>query len=52
MDLIENLKKGSQSFQSLGMDQGYCGAPAEGTAEEGHQTYEVMAEMVVEECRA
>jgi creatinine amidohydrolase len=30
------------------MDQAYCGAPAEATAEEGRETFETLSEMLVE----
>ena len=36
---------------AMGMDQAYCGSPAEATAEEGEQTFEVLAEMLVEQIR-
>jgi creatinine amidohydrolase len=32
----------------MGMDQAYCGSPAEATAEEGEQTFEVLSELLVE----
>jgi creatinine amidohydrolase len=32
----------------MGMDHAYAGAPAEATAEEGEQTFEALADMLVE----
>jgi creatinine amidohydrolase len=32
----------------MGLDQAYAGSPAEATAEEGEETYGVLAEMLVE----
>jgi len=32
----------------MGMDQAYCGSPAEASAEEGRQTFETLTEMLVE----
>ena len=32
----------------MGMDEAYCGSPAEATAEEGEQTYETLTELLVE----
>jgi creatinine amidohydrolase len=35
----------------MGLSQAYCGAPAEATAEEGEQTFRVLADLVEEAVR-
>jgi creatinine amidohydrolase len=32
----------------MGMDEAYCGAPAESSAEEGRKSYDTLTEMLVE----
>jgi creatinine amidohydrolase len=32
----------------MGMDEAYCGAPAESSAEEGRETFETLTDMLVE----
>jgi creatinine amidohydrolase len=48
LDMPAAIRAGQTSFVAMGMDQAYCGSPAEATAEEGEQTFEVLAEMLVE----
>lgn len=50
VNLAEKMRAGPVPFRSLGMDQAYCGAPAEASAEEGHATYDVLAAVLLEEC--
>jgi creatinine amidohydrolase len=48
IDMPAAIRAGQTSFVAMGMDQAYAGAPAEATAEEGEQTFDVLAEMLVE----
>jgi creatinine amidohydrolase len=48
IDMPAAIRSGQTSFVAMGMDQAYAGAPAEATAEEGEQTFEALAEMLVE----
>lgn len=48
IDMPAAIRAGQTSFVAMGMDQAYAGAPAEATAEEGGETYGVLAEMLVE----
>ena len=42
------IAAGQTDFIAMGMDEAYCGSPAEATAEEGEQTYETLTELLVE----
>jgi creatinine amidohydrolase len=48
IDMVAAIRSGQRSFVAMGMDQAYAGAPAEATAEEGEQTFEALADMLVE----
>jgi creatinine amidohydrolase len=48
IDMPAAIRAGQTSFVAMGMDQAYAGAPAEATAEEGDQTFEALAAMLVE----
>jgi creatinine amidohydrolase len=48
VDMPTAIRSGRTSFVAMGMDQAYAGAPAEATAEEGEQTFEALADMLVE----
>jgi creatinine amidohydrolase len=48
IDMPAGIRAGQTSFVAMGMDQAYAGAPAEATAEEGEQTFEALADMLVE----
>jgi creatinine amidohydrolase len=48
IDMPAAIRSGKTSFVAMGMDQAYAGAPAEASAEEGEQTFEALAEMLVE----
>jgi creatinine amidohydrolase len=48
VDMAGEIAAGKTDFLALGMDRAYCGSPAEATAEEGEQTFETLAEMLVE----
>jgi creatinine amidohydrolase len=46
--LHEHIAQGARSFAECGLDQAYCGAPAQASAAEGHATYDELAAIVVE----
>jgi creatinine amidohydrolase len=48
IDMVTAIRSGQRSFVAMGMDQAYAGAPAAATAEEGEQTFDVLADMLVE----
>jgi creatinine amidohydrolase len=48
VDMPTAIRSGQTSFVAMGMDHAYAGAPAEATAEEGEQTFEALAGMLVE----
>lgn len=49
VSLVDAIRAGRRSFREAGLDRAYCGDPAAATAEEGHATCEIMAEIVAEE---
>jgi creatinine amidohydrolase len=46
--LHEHIARGATGFLDCGLDQAYCGDPAHASAQEGHETYEALAQMVVD----
>jgi creatinine amidohydrolase len=48
VDMPAAIAGGRTDFVSMGMEQAYCGAPSEATAEEGERTYAVLGEMLIE----
>ena len=46
--LVEAIHEGHTTFLEAGLDQAYCGDPASASAEEGEETYEVLASIVAE----
>jgi creatinine amidohydrolase len=48
VDMPTAIRSGQTSFVAMGMDHAYAGAPAEATAGEGEQTFEALADMLVE----
>jgi creatinine amidohydrolase len=48
VDMPGAIAAGQTDFLAMGMDQAYCGAPAEASADEGRETFETLAEMLVE----
>jgi creatinine amidohydrolase len=40
--------EGRADFLAMGMEQAYCGSPAEASAAEGDQTFETLTDMLVE----
>ena len=49
--LVEKMLGGARSFQEIGADEAYCGAPAEASAEEGHELIERLSGMITESVR-
>jgi creatinine amidohydrolase len=48
IDMPASIAEGRTDFVAMGMDQAYCGAPAEATSEEGERTLETLTEMLIE----
>jgi creatinine amidohydrolase len=48
VDMPAAIATGQTDFIAMGMEQAYSGSPAEATAEEGRETFETLAEMLVE----
>ena len=48
VNMAREIAEGTSEFRAMGLVQAYCGAPAEASAEEGEQSYAVLAEMVAE----
>ena len=48
VDMPGAIAEGRNDFLAMGMDEAYCGSPAEASAEEGGQTFEILADMLVE----
>lgn len=47
VDMPAAIGAGQTDFVTMGMDQAYCGSPAEASAEEGRQTFETLTAMLV-----
>jgi creatinine amidohydrolase len=50
VDMAAEIRAGRADFEEMGLPEAYCGAPAEGTAEEGERTYAELAAILVERC--
>ena len=48
VDMPAAIRAGQTDFVAMGMDEAYCGSPAEASAEEGRETFETLTEMLVE----
>jgi len=48
VNMPEAIRSGRTSFLAMGMEHAYAGSPAEATAQEGEQTFESLAEMLIE----
>ena len=48
VDMPAAIDAGQTDFIAMGMEQAYCGAPAEATADEGRETFETLTDMLVE----
>jgi creatinine amidohydrolase len=51
VDMAEAIGSGRTDFLAMGMDNAYCGAPAESTADEGATTFDRLTEMLIEVVR-
>ncbi|MDX6475387.1 MAG: creatinine amidohydrolase [Gaiellaceae bacterium] len=52
VSLPKVIAAGMKDFREMGLVEAYCGAPAEATAEEGEQSYDVLADLTIELIRA
>ena len=48
VDMPAAIAAGRTDFGAMGMEEAYCGAPAEATADEGRTTFETLTDMLVE----
>ncbi len=51
IDMPAAMADGRTDFMAMGMDQAYCGFPAEASADEGERTFATLAELLVELAR-
>jgi len=51
VDMAKGIAAGAKDFIELGMDQAYCGSPAEATAAEGEDSFAVLTEILIEALR-
>ena len=51
VDMARGIAAGAKDFVELGMDQAYCGSPAEATAAEGEESFAVLTAMLIEALR-
>jgi creatinine amidohydrolase len=51
VDMAKGIAAGAKDFIELGMEQAYCGSPAEATDAEGEASFAVLTEMLVEALR-
>lgn len=49
VSLVDAIRSGRRTFREAGLDRAYCGDPAAASAEEGHATYDVLAQIVAEQ---
>ncbi|MDR7440146.1 MAG: creatininase family protein [Armatimonadota bacterium] len=47
VSLVEAIRRGLRDFRAMGLEQAYCGAPAEATREEGEAIFEILTDMLV-----
>lgn len=48
VDMPAAIRSGQTDFLAMGMDEAYCGSPAESSADEGRATFETLTDMLVE----
>ena len=48
VDMPAAIGAGRTDFLAMGMEQAYCGSPAQASAEEGDETFETLTTMLVE----
>ncbi len=51
VDMARGIAAGAKDFVELGMDQAYCGSPAEATVAEGEESFAVLTAMLIEALR-
>ncbi|WP_436496482.1 creatininase family protein [Actinokineospora sp. HUAS TT18] len=51
VDMPAAMRDGRTDFPAMGMDQAYCGAPAEATAAEGLSTFDTLTELLIDVIR-
>jgi creatinine amidohydrolase len=51
VDMPAAMRAGRTDFRAMGMEQAYCGAPAEASGSEGETTFEVLTAMLVDTIR-
>jgi creatinine amidohydrolase len=47
VNLVAAMQAGQHDFVAMGMDQAYCGTPAEATAAEGLSTFDTLTDLLV-----
>jgi creatinine amidohydrolase len=52
VSLPKVIAAGLKDFRDMGLDRAYCGSPAEATAAEGEESYEILTEMTIEIVRS
>jgi creatinine amidohydrolase len=48
VDMPAAIRAGQTDFVAMGMEQAYCGAPAESTPDEGRETFEKLTDLLVD----
>lgn len=48
VNLVTALRSGATDFRDIGLPDAYCGAPAEATAKEGAETFDVLTDILLE----
>lgn len=48
VDMPAAIRAGQTDFVAMGMEEAFCGSPADSSAEEGRETFETLTDMLVE----
>ena len=48
VDMPAAIRAGRTDFVAMGMEEAFCGSPADSSAEEGRETFETLTDMLVE----
>ena len=48
VDMPAAIRAGRTDFLAMGMEEAFCGSPADSSAEEGRETFETLTDMLVE----
>jgi creatinine amidohydrolase len=48
VDMAAAIRAGRTDFIAMGMEEAFCGSPADSSAEEGRETFETLTDMLVE----